>query len=92
MIFTGDAAKNRAEMISGDTDMTYDPAISRASIAMIWHLWRQRPGTLLVPGHDLPMVLDGDEPRYVGRRNAGIKAWFGRDMQTLTTFDLAGGD
>ena len=89
VIFTGDAAKNRAEMISGDTDMTYDAAISRASIAMIWRLWRQRPGTLLVPGHDLPMVIEDGAPRYVGSRKAGIKAWFGRDMATLTTFDLA---
>jgi N-acyl homoserine lactone hydrolase len=90
VIFTGDAAKNRAELVSGDTDMTYDPAISRASIAMIWRLWRQRPGTILVPGHDLPMVLENDAPRYLGQRKAGIRAWFGDDMRTLTTFDLSG--
>ncbi len=89
-IFTGDAAKNRAELISRDTDMTYDAAISRTSIDMIWSLWRQRPGTVLVPGHDLPMVLEEGAPRYVARRQAGIKAWFGKDMQTLTTFDLTG--
>lgn len=88
-IFTGDAAKNRAELISRDTDMTYDPAISRTSIEMIWTLWRKRPGTVVVPGHDLPMVLENDEPRYLARRKAGIKAWLGRDMQTLTEFDLA---
>jgi N-acyl homoserine lactone hydrolase len=88
VIFTGDAATNRAELVSGDTDMTYDPALSRASIEMIWERWRARPDTLLVPGHDLPMVLDDDEPRYVGRRQAAITAWFGRDMRTLTAFDL----
>lgn len=32
VIFAGDAAKNRAELVSGDTDMTYDAAISKASI------------------------------------------------------------
>src|SRR5262249_37617464 len=32
VIFAGDASKNRAEMISGTTDMTYDAAVSRASI------------------------------------------------------------
>lgn len=87
-IFTGDAAKNRAELISRDTDMTYDAAISRKSIEMIWSLWRQRPGTVVVPGHDLPMVLDGDAPRYLGSRRAGIKAWFGQDMAAITEFSL----
>ncbi|MGL4812965.1 MAG: MBL fold metallo-hydrolase [Beijerinckiaceae bacterium] len=91
IIFTGDAAKNRAELVSGDTDMTYDAAISRATIAMIWTLWRERPGTIVVPGHDLPMVLEQDAPRYLGQRKAAIRAWFGNDMTTLTTFDLTGG-
>lgn len=90
ILFTGDAAKNRAELVSGDTDMTYDAAISRASIRMIWGLWKQRPGTILIPGHDLPMVLDGDTPRYVGTRKAGIRAWFGDDMHSTTEFDLTG--
>src|SRR5690606_32814711 len=27
VIFTGDAAKNRAELVSRETDMTYDPAV-----------------------------------------------------------------
>jgi N-acyl homoserine lactone hydrolase len=78
--FTGDAVKNRVDLISGDTDMTYDPAISRRSIDMIWRLWRQRPGSVLAPGHNLPMVLDGDEPRYIGKRQAGIWASYARDM------------
>lgn len=90
VVFTGDAAKNRAELLSGDTDMTYDAAVSGASIAAIWDRWRERPGTILVPGHDLPMVLENGEPRYLGRRKAGIRAWFGRDMQTLEDFDLSG--
>ena len=60
VIFTGDAAKNRAELVSGTTDMTYDAAVSRATIDMIWKVWRMRPGSIVVPGHDLPMVLDGD--------------------------------
>ena len=32
VIFAGDAAKNRAELVSGTTDMTYDAAVSKASI------------------------------------------------------------
>jgi len=88
IIFTGDAAKNRAELVSGDTDMTYDAATSRASIEMIWERWRQREGTIVVPGHDLPMMLVDGRPTYLGKRGAAIRAWFGNDMQSLTEFDL----
>ncbi len=36
IIFTGDAAKNRAEILSRTADMTYDQDISRRSIELIW--------------------------------------------------------
>ncbi|MDQ0512925.1 MBL fold metallo-hydrolase [Ancylobacter amanitiformis] len=88
-IFTGDAAKNRAELVSGDTDMTYDAAVSRRSIEMIWEIWRRRPGTVLVPGHDLPMILENGTTRYLGSRRAGIRAWFGNDMASVTEFVLS---
>ncbi|MBV9734546.1 MAG: MBL fold metallo-hydrolase [Acidisphaera sp.] len=88
VIFTGDAAKNRAELLSRSADMTYDPAVSRASIDRIWALWRQRHGTVLVPGHDVPMVLENDEPKYIGVREAAISAWFGDDLDTTTLFEL----
>lgn len=88
VILTGDAAKNRAELLSRTADMTLDPAISRASMEAIWAMWRARPGTVLVPGHDLPMVLDAGEPRYVGVRGAGVAAWFGADTDTLTAISL----
>lgn len=88
VVFTGDAAKNRAELVSGTTDMTYDAAVSKASIEMIWRLWRERPGTIVVPGHDMPMVLEDGETRYITRREAAIAAWFGDDMETTTLFKL----
>ncbi|WNJ91556.1 MBL fold metallo-hydrolase [Bosea sp. 685] len=88
VIFTGDAAKNRAELISRDTDMTYDPAVSKATIEMIWSRWCERPGTVVVPGHDLPMILDDDKPRYLGKRTASIRAWFGKDMASQSEIDL----
>jgi glyoxylase-like metal-dependent hydrolase (beta-lactamase superfamily II) len=88
VIFTGDAAKNRAELVSGTTDMTYDPAISKASIEMIWKIWRERPGTVLVPGHDMPMTQDNGVTTYIGEREAAITAWFGDDMETTTLFRL----
>lgn len=89
VVFTADAAKNRAELLSGDTDMTYDMAISKRSIDRIWELWRARPGNICVPGHDLPMVLGQDgEPVYLGRREASISAWFGRGMTDTHTISL----
>ncbi len=92
VIFTGDAAKNRAELLSRTADMTFDPAISRASIERIWELWRARPGSVVVPGHDMPMRLDAaGRPQALGVREAAIEAWFGDDLDTTTLFRLAPG-
>ena len=89
VIFTGDAAKNRAELVSLTADMTYDQEVSQASFEMIWELWRRRPGSVLIPGHDLPMALDDDRPRYLGTRDAAISAWFGDDLEQTTRIELA---
>lgn len=88
ILFTGDAAKNRVELITGRTDMTYDAAVSKSSIDRMWEFWRARAGTLLVPGHDLPMVLEDDRPAYVGERQAAITAWFGDDLESTTYISL----
>lgn len=88
LLFTGDAAKNRAELLSREADMTYDPQLSRQSIERIWQLWRQRPDTILVPGHDLPMTLAPTGPLYVGGRDAAIRAWFGEGLEQTTLFQL----
>ena len=88
VIFSGDAAKNRAELVSGTTDMTYDAAVSKASIESIWAMWRKRPGNIVVPGHDMPMLLEDGKPKYIGKREAAISAWYGDDMETTTLFKL----
>lgn len=89
VIFTGDAAKNRAELLTRRADMTYDASVTRATIERMWDLWRRRPGTLLVPGHDLPMILDPEgRPIFVGIREAAITSWFGDDLETTTRFEL----
>ncbi len=88
LIFTGDAAKNRAELISRDTDMSYDKAISAASIEKIWSHWRAKPGSIVVPGHDAPMVLREGQPAYIGTLQAAITSWTGEDMETTTRFEL----
>jgi N-acyl homoserine lactone hydrolase len=91
VIFTGDAAKNRAELISRRVDSTEDEAASAASIETIWRLWRAVPGTLVVPGHDLTMRLDAaGRPVYVGERGAGISAWFAETLEDTTEFDMSG--
>ncbi len=89
VIFTGDAAKNRAEMVSRSTDMTYDANVSRTTIDMIWRLWQRRPGSILVPGHDLPMTQVGGVTHYLGAREAAIRSWFSDDMESTTLIELA---
>jgi N-acyl homoserine lactone hydrolase len=69
--------------------MTFDAAVSRASIERIWTFWTARPGSIVIPGHDLPMRLDNGQPVYIGRREAAIEAWFGDDMETTTRIELA---
>ena len=88
VILTGDAAKNRAELLSLDADMTYDPAISRASMEAIWRLWQRKRGTILIPGHDVPMRLDGHTPAYLFERTAGVRAWFGEGLDEMRLFSL----
>ncbi|GAB2993295.1 N-acyl homoserine lactonase family protein [Amycolatopsis acidiphila] len=91
VLFTGDAAKNRAELLGGDVDMTLDREASRASVRKILGLWRERPDTLLVPGHDVPMRWTAAGPEYAGTRAAGIRSWFGEDLAATTHFDLTEG-
>jgi N-acyl homoserine lactone hydrolase len=54
----------------------------------IWSLWRHKPGNVLVPGHDLPMVLDADMPRYLGERDGTITAWLGDTLEKTTEINL----
>ncbi|MDQ0383022.1 MBL fold metallo-hydrolase [Amycolatopsis thermophila] len=88
ILFSGDAAKNRAELLSTEADMSLDPAASGASIRRIRALWRESPSTLLVPGHDVPLRWSGEQPHYDGERRAGIRAWFGTGLSDTTFFDL----
>jgi N-acyl homoserine lactone hydrolase len=88
IIFTGDAAKNRAEILSLTADMTYDPAVSRRSMQHIWEIWRRRPGSVLIPGHDMPMVLEAGAPRYLRAQAAAIMAWFGESLDRTKLFQL----
>ncbi|MBS0640583.1 MAG: MBL fold metallo-hydrolase [Acetobacteraceae bacterium] len=88
VLFTGDAAKNRVELLTRTADMTYDASVTARSIETMWTLWRQRPGTLLVPGHDLPMLLQDGQPQFVGKRQAAIESWFDDSLERTTRFEL----
>jgi N-acyl homoserine lactone hydrolase len=88
VLFTGDAAKNRVELLTRAADMTYDAAVTAQSIESMWTLWRQRAGTLLVPGHDLPMVVQDGQPMFVGKREAAIESWFEDSLEKTTRFEL----
>jgi N-acyl homoserine lactone hydrolase len=88
VIFTGDAAKNRAELMCGRADASYDQAVTAETIATIWTFWRRKPGTIVVPGHDIPMVQKDGRTEYLGKREATIKAWFADDVETMTSIAL----
>jgi len=91
-IFSADVAKNRAELASGRADMTLDAASHTASIARLNAAWREVPGTVLVPGHDLALTLDA-AGRMVphGQRACTIDAWFTEDFANVVRFDLTEG-
>jgi N-acyl homoserine lactone hydrolase len=90
LVFSGDAAKNRAELLSRDADMTLDRDKSRRSIEKIWDLWRARPGNIIVPGHDVRMELRDGEPQYLADRHSTMLAWLGMSLNDLEEIDLAG--
>jgi len=92
VLFSGDAAKNRAELLDLQVDASEDREQSRASLETIWRHWRAEPGTLLVPGHDLCMRLDSRGlPQYIGERRAAISAWFSQTLAEQTLIDLCAG-
>jgi glyoxylase-like metal-dependent hydrolase (beta-lactamase superfamily II) len=88
IIFAGDAAKNRTELLSKQADMTLDARLSEQSIRYLWNIWEQRQGSLMVPGHDLPMILDAGIPKYITERHAILTAWFGETLDEETKFNL----
>ena len=87
-IFTGDAAKNRAELLSRKGEATYDAGVSSTTIGRIWQLWSKRAGSVLVPGHDLPMTQKDGQVEYIGKREAALKAWFGESIEDTTLIEL----
>lgn len=90
ILFTGDAAKNRAELLSLRTDMTMDVRASQASLEKVWKVWQQHPKMIVIPGHDLPMTLNSlGRPEYLNSRKAAIATWLNDDLNETVIFDLS---
>jgi glyoxylase-like metal-dependent hydrolase (beta-lactamase superfamily II) len=88
-IFSGDVAKNRAELTTGRADMTLDAERHARSIAKLNEIWRSVAKTVLIPGHDVTLALDSqDRMIALDKRTCGIEAWFGRSLDDVTSFDL----
>ena len=82
VLFSGDAAKNRAELLSRKVIDTDDATESARSIELIWEKWLSKPGNILIPGHDLTMALDQNhQPIYIGKRTAAIRTWFSETVE-----------
>ncbi|MCX7684120.1 MAG: MBL fold metallo-hydrolase, partial [Acetobacteraceae bacterium] len=91
VIFAADGAKNLAELLAGEAEMTMDATQSRESIRRLRALWEERPEALLIPGHDLPLARRPDgRPERIGRREAGILAVLGEDTAERRRFALGG--
>lgn len=89
-IFSADVAKNRAELATGRADISLDPVVHAASIARLLAVWREVPGTVLLVGHDLPMVVDaGGRPVPQGSRGTSVDAWLGESLEAVTHFPLS---
>jgi N-acyl homoserine lactone hydrolase len=87
ILFTADAVKSRAELVARQADMTLDAAESTATIEKVWSVWRNRPGSIIIPGHDSPLVLQGEEVMLVYPRVGGLAANFGDTLHDITTTD-----
>jgi N-acyl homoserine lactone hydrolase len=89
ILFTGDAAKNRGELMSRKVIDTEDAQESARSIELIWKFWTQRVGNLVIPGHDLTLALDQQgQPFHLGERAAAIRVWFKESVEHSEVIDL----
>jgi N-acyl homoserine lactone hydrolase len=87
-IFSADVAKNRAELATGQADMSMDAAVHAGSIARLLAEWRARPGAVLMPGHDLPMVIRDGAVVALGEQRNAIEAWLGGTLAEVTRIRL----
>ena len=63
-------------------------ALRRLTTQRQQELWQRKPGSIVLPGHDLPMQLAAGVPQFIGKREAAMSSWLGDDMETTTLFTL----
>mgnify|MGYP003353398950 CR=1 FL=1 len=61
---------------------------SSKSIQRIMNFWEKRKNSVLVPGHDIPMVLKDGKPFHIERRRAGLTAFLGENFEITKMFDF----
>ncbi|MCI2422335.1 MBL fold metallo-hydrolase [Saccharopolyspora sp. K220] len=84
LLFSGDAVKNEAELLSGDADMTLYAEASRRSIAKIREMLLADPSMVLVCGHDRMISLRDREVIAHSQLRGGIQAWLpGKSAPTM---------
>ena len=88
LIFAGDAAKNQAELMTGQVDMTLDAAASQASIQRLRALAAKDPSNVIVCGHDRLLGLDGDKVLYLSELQATVSARLLPEFERETVIDL----
>jgi glyoxylase-like metal-dependent hydrolase (beta-lactamase superfamily II) len=88
VLFVGDAAKTRAELASRQCEATLDAARSADTVARIWSYWSRKPASIVVPGHDVPLIQKEGRIEYLERHEAAVRVSFGDDPQACDVIDL----
>jgi glyoxylase-like metal-dependent hydrolase (beta-lactamase superfamily II) len=89
-LYAGDAVKNRAELVTGEVDMSLNAAASRHSIGLVQDLLAGQEDLRVIPGHDVPMRLERNGLRLYGRSRAALTVQLSADGQGVPTeFDLS---
>lgn len=90
-LFTGDAAKNRAELLSGRVDISRDLPNSIKSLQRLLEVARDDPSTVVVCGHDAAFRIEGDRAIAVQQHDAAITARLTTDFDNETLVSLVNG-
>lgn len=89
LIFAGDAAKNQAELLSGEVDMTLDADASGRSITRLQRLAAENPANVLICGHDRLLSLQEGKAAHRSSLKAAIAARLSAEFNEESTFDLS---
>jgi N-acyl homoserine lactone hydrolase len=89
VLVTGDAAKNRWELSTGQSELHLDAGQSARSIARLARLAADRPGSLVLCGHDRLLTYVDGEPTPCEPLRASVTARVGEPTDPPRVFDLS---